>query len=233
MDRYNIFNQVHKGLRSCLYETALALQQTDFAGIKAGGTILEQLSEVIELFEKHAHTEDHFLLPALAPYEPSVVAAFEDEHDKDHELARRLQELVFVFTHSMTDETRIETGKAINIAFVEFMVFNLEHMAKEESVLNRLLWRYYADEELKQLTQQILAHLSPEIMAKYGRCMMRGLSNPEIVTWLKEVRSNAPDFVLSGLLSTAEAELRPHRWREIRQQLVADTAAVASNKAMK
>ena len=30
MKRYNIFNQVHKGLRALLYETIIKLQQTDF-----------------------------------------------------------------------------------------------------------------------------------------------------------------------------------------------------------
>lgn len=111
MNRYNIFNQVHKGLRSCLYETALALQQTDFTNPKTAAIVLEEVSEVIALFEKHADTEDRFLLPALSAYEPSVVAAFEDDHHKDHALAQRLQELIFVLVHSVTHETKAETGR--------------------------------------------------------------------------------------------------------------------------
>ena len=30
MSRFNVFNQIHKGLRAMLYDTALTLQQTHF-----------------------------------------------------------------------------------------------------------------------------------------------------------------------------------------------------------
>lgn len=226
MNRYNIFNQIHKALRALLYETALTLQQTNFLNKKEANASLEQLAEVLELFEKHAHTEDNFLLPALAQYEPSVVNVFEEEHDKDHELAQRLTGLLFVFRHSVENETRQETGRAIVISFTAFLVFNLEHMAKEETVLNRLLWRYYSDEELHGITQQILAHLSPEDTARYSRWMMRGLNNEEIARWLQGVKDSAPDFVYNDLLSAAQHELSNSRWRGIRTRLTEDISIV-------
>lgn len=226
MSRYNIFNQIHKGLRSLLYETSLMLQQTDFTAREEAKASIERMSEVVEIFEKHADTEDSMVFPALQEYEPSVVNLFEEEHEKDHALAMRLKELLFVYNHSIMEETKVETGKTINVVFIEFMVFNLEHMAKEEKVINRLLWRYYSDEQLHDITQQILSQLPPEFVAKTSRWMMRGLNNPEIIGWLKQVKATAPRFVFDGLMITAEKELHPHRWMEIREQVI-DKAMVA------
>jgi hemerythrin-like domain-containing protein len=228
MNRYNIFNQVHKGLRAFLYETALALQQTDFSNRNEANAVFEQLSEILELFEKHANTEDNLLMPYLSEYEPAVVNVFEEEHDKDHALAQRLQELIFVYRQSIENSTREETGRSINLAFTEFLVFNLEHMAKEEKVLNKLLWRYYTDEQLHGITREILAHISPEDNTRFSRWMMRGLNNPEIITWLTNVKNSAPGFVFNGLLSVAQKELYEPRWLEIRQSVDSSQLAVAS-----
>ena len=94
MNRYNIFNQIHKGLRSLLYETALLLQRTDFTSTAESKIALDKVREVVELFEKHAHTEDTYVLPNIAEYEPAVVTVFEEEHVKDHELSEKLLGLV-------------------------------------------------------------------------------------------------------------------------------------------
>lgn len=226
MNRFNIFNQVHKALRSLLYETAIAIQQTDFLNKNETSATLEQLTEVLELFEKHADTEDNLLLPALAQYEPSVVNVFEEEHDKDHALARRLTELAFVYRQSVAASAREEAGRAISVSFTAFMAFNLEHMAKEEKVLNKLLWRYYSDDQLHGITRQILDQLSPGDNARYSRWMMRGLNNAEITGWLREVKDNAPDFIYNGLLASARNELSESRWAEINEQLTTKEAVV-------
>lgn len=219
MNRYNIFNQIHKGLRGLLYETALAIQQTDFNNREEVKAITIQLTESIELFEKHADTEDQLVFPVLQEYEPSVLLVFEEEHDKDHALAQRIKELLFVLTHSVSGETKLQTGRNIQKAFVEFMVFNLEHMEKEETVINKLLWRYYTDEQLYGITQKIVSQIPPEMMAKYSRYMVRGLNNQEITVWLKEAKANAPEFVFSSLMTIAERELHSHRWLRVREQV--------------
>ena len=91
----------------------------------------------------HAAHEDHFILPAIQQYEPSLADLFALEHIKDHSLSEKLRDLLVVHNHAVKPEVKIETGQAISRAFQEFMVFNLEHMSKEETVLNEILWRYY------------------------------------------------------------------------------------------
>ena len=72
MTRFNIFNQIHKALRAMLYDTSLNLQQTYFADADEAGAAVEKVNQVIDIFEEHAASEDHFVFPAIDKYEPSL-----------------------------------------------------------------------------------------------------------------------------------------------------------------
>jgi hemerythrin-like domain-containing protein len=216
---YNIFYQIHKALRAMLYETAIELQRTDFNNEEEAEAILEKITTVVDLFGKHAHTEDTLVFPAVEHYEPSVVDAFEKEHVKDHELSQKLRTLTVIFDSLETDEEKTQLGSAIRKAFIEFLVFNLEHMAKEEDVINNLLWRYYRDEEIHAFEQKIISGQTPEAISLVWKWMLRGLSNQEIIRWLKTVEKNAPEFVFNNLFAAAERELPKLRFRMILEGL--------------
>ncbi|GAB2831900.1 hemerythrin domain-containing protein [Ferruginibacter profundus] len=226
MTRYNIFGQVHKGLRAMLYETALCLQQTDFNNTEAADTSLAQLAQTVDLFDKHAHTEDTMVFTAIEHTEPALVNAFEKEHEEDHALGQRLRGLLTAFEHTVSSDDKIITGDAITQSFIEFMIFNLKHMAKEEDIINKALWKNYTDIELHGITQKIVASIPPPQMAKFSRWMMRGLNNNEITTWLKEVKNNAPDFVFQSLMQTAGQELDASRWQQV-QETITEGAMLA------
>jgi len=219
MNRYNIFYQVHKGLREMLYDTASRLQQTDFNQPEETSFILKQVSTVTGLFDHHAATEDSMILPAIEKYEPSVSTLFAEEHVQDHALGEKLRSIIKGVQEASSQNDKNTWGTLLRPVFIEFMVFNLEHMAKEEEVLNKLLWRYYSDEELHGITEKILAHLPPEILQQHSVWMLRSQSNSEIVAWLKQVGATAPDFIFRGLVEAAEKELPEQRWRVVRESL--------------
>lgn len=206
-----------------LYDTSLALQQTHFADGEESETALEKVRMAVDVFDKHAVHEDSFILPAIQQYEPSLADAFEQEHEKDHALSESLRGLLTVYRYAIKTEVKIETGRAINKAFIGFMIFNLEHMAKEETVLNKVLWRYYSDAEIMALNQKIVASIPPEEMAFTSAWMMRGMSNTEISGWLKAVEKNAPEPVFTMLFSIAERELPGDRFRKVTENLTEGT----------
>ncbi|MES2848907.1 MAG: hypothetical protein V4685_07615, partial [Bacteroidota bacterium] len=182
--------------------------------------------DVLSLFDKHANTEDYFIIPAIEKHAPSVATLFEEEHVLDHELSSKLRSLLSIFRHTNAADEKEAIGGAIRYAFIEFMIFNLQHMAKEESKLNELLWENFSDDELKTITQEILGYLPPDTMAQYSTWMIRGLSNNEIKGWLMQVKNNAPEFVFAGLLAMAEKELPTHRWGNI-QETITEGAMLA------
>jgi hypothetical protein len=202
-----------------LYETALYIQQTDFSNAEEVAQLLAQIKTVIELFDKHAHSEDTLVFAAIEQYEPDVVKMFEEEHVTDHALGEKLDNLLKAFPNTFSIDNSIYIGNLLNQAFIEFMVFNLQHMAKEEDIINKLLWQYYSDEQLHSITQSILANIPPPQMAQYSKWMIRGLSNNEITGWLTEVKNNAPDFVFQSLIQTAEQELSTSRLQMVKEAI--------------
>lgn len=226
MQRYNIFSQVHKGLRALLYHTANTLQQTDFGNAHEADPVMKQVTDAMDLFDRHAISEDNFIHPAIERFEPGVTALFREKHREQQVLGNRIRTLVQMFIHNFSTEERVLLGGAVRFAFVEFLTARLEQMAKEEDVLNNLLWANYSDEELRATTRQIVAQMAPAEMGKFCRWMLHGLNNSEIIAWLKEVRNNATGCVFNDLLSAAANELPESRWMVIKESLV-DGAMVA------
>ena len=122
--RYNTFYQVHKALRAMLYETATN-QRTDFNSGEEVRSLLANITTVVDVFDKHAYNEDHFVFPAVEQYEPSVVDSFEQEHVRDHELSTQLRTLINIYNSLNTDDERIQLGSALRKAFVDFLVLTL------------------------------------------------------------------------------------------------------------
>jgi hemerythrin-like domain-containing protein len=216
--RVNIFNQIHKGLRALLYETALLLQQTDFSNNEEMHVAIDRITEVANLFDDHAHHEDNFVLPAIQQYEPSIVDAFEQEHETDARLTRAIKDSLQALQMA-SRFVRPEMAHELNKTFIQFMIFNLEHMAKEENILNKILWRYYSDEEILVIQHNIVASLSPWSAKTGSMWMMRGLNNPEIVRWLRAVEDSAAEPVFQNLFATAEKELPEQRFRQVLESL--------------
>ena len=219
MERNNIFNLVHKGLRAALYSTAITLQRTDFTRQEEADATLEKVEEIIFLFDGHAAKEDHFVLPAIATWEPSVVAAFESEHQHDEELALGLKACVGKVKEAETPLEKLAAGRELDVAFAAFTAFNLQHMAREEDILLKILWRYYTDEELKDISTRIVKSMEPWINDFYTTWMIRGINDTEVAEWYKEMQSALPEPALQHMLQKAKTELEPQRYHSLTKKL--------------
>jgi hypothetical protein len=219
MERYNSFNIIHKGLRAALYQTALQLQQTDFTENDQAEEALNKVKEIVMLFEGHAHKEDNFVLPMINEYEPSVVSSFNGEHEEDEKLGKELNSAVEKVASSSTAFEKIVAGRELTESFVRFMVFNLNHMAKEEDIINKILWRYYSDDEIKSVVGKISQADPPWIQEFYVTWMIRGINNIEAINWIKAIEKGAPPIVFQSLIQKAEQELPVKRFQKITQSL--------------
>jgi len=225
MKRHNVFYLVHKGLRVMLYDAAVSLQQTDFSNRAEAAGALAKINDVLYTFDNHARHEDSFIIPAVAIYEPETAESFEKEHVEDHRLANRLKNLLVIYDNAFFAEERSVCGSAIVRAFTEFLVFNLNHMAKEEELLNQALWEHYTDEQIIAKHQQLLASIAPDEMQAVVKWMMRGISNADMIEWLKNVKQTSPEFVYNNLLDIAAAEISELRFAFIQDALEEEVIA--------
>lgn len=219
--RYNSFNQIHKGLRVLMYETATQLQQVDLSKSISINAI-DQMKEVLLLFESHAHSEDQFFNKPLEKKDPAVSILFLKEHEEDHRLGEVLNDLLNQWKSANDDEARALIGRNLLYAFNEFIAFNLYHMNKEEIELNTALWKHYSDEEIKSTEQELVQQVSPAKIMRYAKWMIRGINDNELYHWLKEVRANAPEMVFNGLLEVAKEQLSTERMNVLNNKLKAE-----------
>lgn len=220
LTRFNIFNQIHKGLRAMLYELALEIQQTDFSEAEGSAALLKEVEGVVLFFTAHAEHEDRFILPAVARHNARIIEAFAHAHLEDGFLAGMLLKSVQAWREAPDAPARMLAGSELFYHFTEFTAFNLVHMNKEERFLNEVLWQYYTDSEIHAIERQILASIPPDILAVESRWMMKGMSNPEIIAWLRVVKETAPEAVFSSLLALAEEVLAKTRWKIVNVALV-------------
>lgn len=221
MQRYNTFNMIHKALRAMLYDTALTMQQTYFADTADAAIAMEKMNEVIFAFEQHGMHEDTILMPVIASYDPATIASFEQEHLEDLGMGNKLKHLQKIYNATETSEERVLAGSVITRAFREYMVFNLEHMQREEVELNKILWDYYTDQELLEINARIVATIPPAEMASAAQWFMRAINKDEATKWLISVKESAPEFVFDSLFEQTETNL-PLQFRdEVRAAVMA------------
>jgi hypothetical protein len=223
--RYNTFLQIHKGLRAMLYDTAIAIQQCDFGDEEATAFVVKRVEQVIWLFEGHAHTEDSKVFPMIQAYAPEVVQDFEQQHVLDHAHGETLQQTLDLVKTAPDEESRKSSATGLCRAFEFFLAFNLEHMVKEETFINPLLWKYYSDAELHALTAKIVQSIPMDMNMLYSHWMIAGINDEELITWLEQARQMAPPIVYDYLWDTACQVLKPERWAKISERLAYRMAA--------
>lgn len=230
--RYNIFNSIHKALRAMLYETAIRVQQTAFNNHEEAGITINGLEKLLRYFDEHAAHEDRFILPAIAEFEPKLVADFEAEHVTDIALAASLNAYILKWrevareaTGNATDDARhdarhdailLQTGRDILVDFSEFIAFNLVHMNKEEKVLNEVLWKHYSDPEIHGIEHALVSSIPPETMLDENKWIMRNLNSLEVTAFLTGLKCNAPEPVFKLHMAMAEDELPEQRWGRVK-----------------
>jgi hypothetical protein len=220
MQRYNIFNQLHKGLQALLYDTAMMLQQTDFSQSAEGRYALEKLDTLIHLCDQHALLEDTHLLPAIRPFDEAAIASLEKDHQDGRLMAMRIKSLMQTYEQAVSGEDKLEVARIIVNANRALLIASLNHMSREEEVLNIILWCRFTDAEIFAIEQNILSHIAPEELTLYSQWMIRGMNNPEIIAWLKTVEKTAVGPVFQVLFTQAENELSAIRWQRIQEGLM-------------
>ena len=160
--RFNLFNQIHKGLRALLYNTAISIQHTEFLQADQARETFDKVKKTLWVFNSHAHAEDELLFPLLQTFAPDIVMDFEQQHQRDHELSESLRLIVHSYSFATDSSAKLKCGILLQQAFDEFTAFNLHHMSREETIINEALWQHYADQDIAAIEKTIVASLPPE-----------------------------------------------------------------------
>ena len=218
--RYNIFKRTHKGLRSMLFDAGTRIQQTDFTKTKQADAAIESVKQTTRSFLYHLGKEDNILYLSVVLYAPYIVAMIEQTNAKDENLAKSIDQIIERYQTLETKSEMISFGLQLQAAFFEFTAAVLQHMNKEETVINELLWSNYTDKQLVALEVEMLKQSTPEACTWYTGKILKELSNTEIIIWVNGIAEHASSTIIEKLISTTQRVLPIDRWQMIRGKFV-------------
>jgi len=214
--RYNIFKRTHKGLRSMLFDAGARIQQTDFTRSKQANAAIETVKQSTRSFLYHLNKEDKIIYHSVVLHAPYIIAMIEQTNLKDQALAESIDKIIDQQREQDTKKEKIAFGHQLQAAFFEFTAAVLQHMNKEETVINEILWSNYTDRQLIGMEVEIMKQAASSDCTWYTGKILKELSNREILVWVDSIKEHATPFMLKKLISTARFVLPIDRWQMIR-----------------
>ena len=223
--RYNIFKRTHKGLRSMLFNAGAKIQHTDFTKQRQAAYTINSIKQTTLSFLYHVNKEDSIIYHAVAMEAPYIVAMMEKSNKKDSALAKSINDLMDSYERLNTKREKIAFGLQLQSSFFEFTAAVLQHINKEESVINELLWAKYSDRELAAMEVEIMKQVTPDDCTWYTGNIMKGLSHEEIIKWIGGVMEYSSQNMIEKLIRTARKVLPTEQWHMIRGKITGDKVA--------
>jgi hypothetical protein len=199
-----------------LFDAGAKIQQTDFTKGNQVNATMDAIKHSTRSFLYHLSKEDSIIYHSVVLHAPYIVAMIEQVNIKDEALARSIDKTIDQYKGLTTKQEKIAFGHQLQAAFFEFTATVLQHMNKEATVVNELLWSNYSDRELIGIEVEMMKQATSSDCTWYTGKILKQLSNREILVWVDSIKEHATPFMLKKLISTARVVLPIDRWQMIR-----------------
>jgi hypothetical protein len=197
--RLDGFGPIHKAIRFALSDLLVRMGKGEFT--------FAELEDVLAYCESHLAHEETFFRPAFAT-RIGALTAFDEGHPVHERYVAELRALA-KSAESAAPEHRATSARALYLHFSKFVGENLAHMAEEEEVLQPLVERHFADDELLAIQGRLMASLAPPEMVRSAKFMLRALDRSERAFLVGGMAKNAPRPAVLALLDAVKPVLSP------------------------
>ncbi|WP_179958377.1 hemerythrin domain-containing protein [Chitinimonas arctica] len=213
--RYDIYALIHKGLRAYLSHVLLEVGRTDWRDTANRTASIAAVRELLTVFRIHLTQEDRVIHPAMEARQPGSTRQAATDHMAHLHAIEQLQDVAST-VDSANNYNLESAGEWLYRELAMFVSDNLEHMAVEESINNRVLWETHSDDEIIAMERAIVTATPPEHMLPMLRWTMPNLAPDERALMLGEMlRYGAPAEVFDGVLAMMRALLPPKDWSKL------------------
>jgi len=199
-----------------LFDAGAKIQQTDFTKNKQASAAIDVIQQSTRSFLYHLSKEDKIIYLSVVLYAPYIVAMIEQTNLKDQVLAESIDKIIDQYREQDTKKEKVAFGQKLQAVFFEFTAAVLQHMNKEETVINEILWSNYTDRQLIGMEVEMMKQATSSDCTWYTGKILKELSNREILMWVNLIKEHASPFMLKKLISTARIVLPIDRWQMIR-----------------
>ena len=203
--RFDLYSQIHKGLRAYLCTLMVELGRLDCADDQQVKCVLEQLDDLLDFCAGHLTKEDQFVHAALEASQPGATRRIAEEHAAHASAFEQLRAGMDAVACT-SGAQRDREAACLYRALAVFVGENLVHMELEESQQNELLWARFSDSQLAAIHDAIVAATSAAHMGLGARWVVPHLTPNERAALLTGVRASMPAPAFEGVL----AQVDPH-----------------------
>jgi len=178
MPRVDLFTTIHKGIRALLFEIATDTARLDVAACIEVDGVVERIHRLIAFLDEHAHHEDLHVLPAVALASPDLARSL----GIDHRALDEMQVQVGITADGLAcadldgrAAVAAQLGRAIN----RLTAAHLEHMSREETEVNAVLWASYEDTELAAIRGRLVGSIPADRYSEWMAMIAPALSPVE------------------------------------------------------
>jgi len=211
--RYDIYARIHKGLRAFMAHALVRVGRLDPHDDAEVAEVDAEVRALIAICRGHLEHENEHIHAAMRARAPGSAATIAAEHEHH---AAALDALAAMLERIPGDAA---AAQALYRALAAFVAENFEHMAREETEHNAVLWATHDDAEIVALEQRIVASLTPDQAQLSMRWMLPHMTPAERADLLGGVRAQAPAEAFNGLLSMIRPLLGGRDWRKLAHAL--------------
>lgn len=211
--RFDIYREVHKGVRKALFDLAVQAGNTDFGSADPLKRLREQFTLTRDLLEIHAHCEDTYVEPLLRQCDAPVAARFAAAHTVLETTVSQLHASLDTLDINRADIA--EQGQHLYLELTRFIGEYLQHIADEEQQLMPLLWERFDDAALLEVETTVRASLPAPVMANFLSFMIPAMNHHERSGLLTGMKQMAPPEVFNGVCQLSQNVLSEHDWARL------------------
>jgi len=207
--RHDIYAFIHKGLRAFMAHALVRVGRLDAHDPAEVAEVSGEVQALLAICRGHLGHENEVVHPAMQARAPGSYARIAEEHEEHLLAIDHLQQLLAQVPGDAA------ASQALYRALSRFVAENFEHMQREETEHNAVLWATHNDDEIRLLEHRIVSSLKPEQSALSMRWMLPHMTPAERAAMLGGMRRTAPAEVFNGVLSQVRPLLGGRDWRKL------------------
>jgi hypothetical protein len=215
---FDIYRNIHKGIRNGLFGVTLAAGEVDPLDGPAVRAVADRWSEMVALLVAHAEHEDGFLQPAIERFAPAFAAEVAEAHPRLEGAMARLEVLADRAADACPEQARLLTHR-FYLGLASFTADYLKHQEFEELEVMVMLSQHLPFEELLAIDNAIVASIPPEEMAVDAGYMLPAMNIVDQTELYEGARMGVPPEVFGGMVALADAVLPVERATLLRSRL--------------
>jgi hypothetical protein len=215
---FDIYRNIHKGIRNGLFSVTLAAGQVDPHDQAAVQGIAGRWTELVNVLVAHAEHEDGFVQPVIERFQPAYAAEIAEAHPRLEAQMAELEVLADRAAGACPEQVRVLTHR-LYLGLASFTAEYLQHQEFEEFEVMVMLAQHLSFDELLAVDNAIVASIEPDMMAKSATLMLPAMNIEDQVDLFEGARNGVPPEVFQGMLMLAEMVLDQDRYDTLRGRL--------------